>query len=389
MSLLHRNLYREAVMRFLVPKRPDDSDYYDLNILPALCLLYMSCRNNAIAPDVLIATDVYPQKLLKTRRVMDDSPPSFDERHSLDTESIASIPSQAKPIFPDVVDPQLPSSSYKSARGFFVGEDGESQYGSLPVPTIKISDDNGNYGSQHTRNYRGELIKTILTLLCEYYHLCRPMTLQMATEVLLELLYYNGTGECLTRDQIEMMSKAEQELQSRIRKHLSDGQEFPLEESEKAVSDAMFGGDKYVAEIIMSAKLLFPPPVVMDPEKRSDANIEPDMVKCIKTLHLLRKTRMLLSRQVPTESSDLNGDRQKENFGANVERELVYQKCVDNEKKSSVKQKSLLDGEQFRQQQQIQNIRNKLNENAQAATRNTEDLDKRKKMVFDTLGIEL
>ncbi|CAG8505409.1 9158_t:CDS:10 [Acaulospora morrowiae] len=396
-----RNLYREAIMGFLVPSRPDDSDYYDLNTLPALCLLYMSCRNNAIAPDVLIATDVYPQKLLKTRRLMmqdtfvsdseDDAPPSFDERRSFDTESTASTPSQAKPIYPGVIDPQLPSSSYKSVRGLFINEeDGESQYGSLPMPTIKISNDDYNhYGSQNTRNYRGELIKTILTLLCKYYHLCRPMTLQMATEVLLEMLYYNGSGECLTDDQIEMMNKAERDLQDRIRRFLSNGQDFPLEESEKAVSDAMFGGDKYVAEIIMSAKLLLPPPVVMDPEKRSDANIEPDMFKCIKTLYLIRKTRMLLSRRASTEVSNFDNDRQEANLGMDMEQELVYQKCVDNDKKSGVRQKSILDGEQFRQQQQIENIRNKLNTNTQAIPKNPEDLEKRKRMVFDTLGIQL
>jgi hypothetical protein len=69
----NRNLYREAIMRFLVPEIPEDSedqDYFDLNTLPALCLIYMSCRNHAIAPDVLLATEVYPQKLLKTRRLL-------------------------------------------------------------------------------------------------------------------------------------------------------------------------------------------------------------------------------------------------------------------------------------------------------------------------------
>src|SRR4051794_18706243 len=67
----NRNLYREAIMGFLEPDRPDDSeeqDYFDLNTLPALCLIYMSCRNHAIAPDILLAAEVYSQKLLKTRR---------------------------------------------------------------------------------------------------------------------------------------------------------------------------------------------------------------------------------------------------------------------------------------------------------------------------------
>src|SRR6266542_2643939 len=66
----NRNLYREAIMGFLVPEDSDDHYYFDLNTLPALCLIYMSCRNHAIAPDILLATEVYPQKLLKTRRLL-------------------------------------------------------------------------------------------------------------------------------------------------------------------------------------------------------------------------------------------------------------------------------------------------------------------------------
>lgn len=67
-----RNLYREAIMGFLIPEIPEDSDhdYFDMNTLPALCLIYMSCRNHAIAPDILLAAEVYPQKLLRTRRLM-------------------------------------------------------------------------------------------------------------------------------------------------------------------------------------------------------------------------------------------------------------------------------------------------------------------------------
>ncbi|KAF0534774.1 Protein CLEC16A [Gigaspora margarita] len=305
-----RNLYREAIMGFLVPNT--SAEHPDLNTLPALCLLYMSCRNHAIAPDVLIATDMYPQKLLKSRRLLDtlisDSDEYFpddtslsESRQSFDTESIMSnstSASQVKPLFIDGNDEsQFNVPSYKSVRGLFIDDDDSPHYGSVSIPSIKItSDDLNNHVSHHTRNYREELIRLILALLCQHYHLCRPMTLQMAVEVLLELLYYNGSGGCLTLDQIELMTRAENEIQELLKAYSSVNGEFPLNETEKAVADSMFGGDKYVGDIIMSAKLLFPPPIEANKEKQKivDGN---DAAKYIKILHLLRQARMLLSRQ--------------------------------------------------------------------------------------------
>ncbi|CAG8552231.1 37_t:CDS:10 [Gigaspora margarita] len=305
-----RNLYREAIMGFLVPNT--SAEHPDLNTLPALCLLYMSCRNHAIAPDVLIATDMYPQKLLKSRRLLDtlisDSDEYFpddtslsESRQSFDTESIMSnstSASQVKPLFIDGNDEsQFNVPSYKSVRGLFIDDDDSPHYGSVSIPSIKITnDDVNNHVSHHTRNYREELIRLILALLCQHYHLCRPMTLQMAVEVLLELLYYNGSGGCLTLDQIELMTRAENEIQELLKAYSSVNGEFPLNETEKAVADSMFGGDKYVGDIIMSAKLLFPPPIEANKEKQKivDGN---DAAKYIKILHLLRQARMLLSRQ--------------------------------------------------------------------------------------------
>ncbi|CAG8549828.1 15913_t:CDS:2 [Cetraspora pellucida] len=310
-----RNLYREAIMGFLVPDL--SVEHPDLNTLPALCLLYMSCRNHAIAPDVLIATDVYPQKLLKSRRLLDtlisDSDEYFPddaslcERQSFDTESIMSnstSTSQVKPLFIDRNDEtQYNVPSYKSVRGLFIDEEDCPQYGSFSIPTITISsDDVTDNGSQHTRNYREELIKMILALMCQYYHRCRLITLQMAAEVLLELLYYNGSGECLTPDQMELMIRAENEIQELLKPYFSNNDESPSNESEKSTADSMFSGDKHVGEIIMSAKLLFPPPIETDKEDKEDKENQKivddnDATKYIKTLRLLQQTRTLLSRQ--------------------------------------------------------------------------------------------
>ncbi|CAG8486010.1 16672_t:CDS:10 [Dentiscutata erythropus] len=292
---LRRNLYRESIMNFLIPDI--SAEHPDLNTLPALCLLYMSCRNHAIAPDVLIATDV------DSDEYMPDDASISDRRQSFDTESIMSnstSASQVKPLFIDGNDEShFNVPSYKSVRGLFIDDDdGGPQYGSVSIPTIKISsDDVYNNGPQHARNYREELIRLVLALLCQHYHRCRAITLQMAVEVLLELLYYNGSGECLTPDQIESMTKAENEIQELLKTYSSDNfDEFFSDENEKAVADSMFAGDKYVGEIIMSAKLLYPPPVEANKEKQKIVD-DNDAAKYIKILHLLRQARKLLSRQ--------------------------------------------------------------------------------------------
>ncbi|CAG8763355.1 6254_t:CDS:2, partial [Dentiscutata heterogama] len=62
--------------------------------------------------------------------------------------------------------------------------------------------------------------------------------------------------------------KAENEIQELLKTYSSDNDEVSLNENEKAVADSMFGGDKYVGEIIMSAKLLYPPPVEANKEKQ-------------------------------------------------------------------------------------------------------------------------
>ncbi|CAG8604997.1 12679_t:CDS:2, partial [Racocetra fulgida] len=92
---------------------------------------------------------------------------SLCERQSFDTESIFSnstSTSQVKPLFIDRNDEsQFNVPSYKSVRGLFIDEEDCPQYGSFSIPTIKIScDDVDDNGSQHTRNYREELIKLIL-----------------------------------------------------------------------------------------------------------------------------------------------------------------------------------------------------------------------------------
>ncbi|CAI2185247.1 9213_t:CDS:10 [Funneliformis geosporum] len=310
----NRNLYREAIMGFLIPEEADSDEkahYYDLNTLPALCLIYMSCRNHAIAPDILLATEVYSQKLLKTRRLLDplmseiedlsnDTPFSLSHRVSFDTASMtstATTASQSRPLFTDDLDGDLLNAPTNSkADQLFVDDMYKNLYESSLAPSIKVTGEN-NYSYQlQTKNYRAELVQNIITLLCVHYRLCRPITLQMAAEVLLELLYYNGSGECLTLEQTEMMNMTEKLLQERAKNYFLKNHEFQLEKFEKAVNESMFGGDKYVGEIIMNSKLLFPPPspisqsISIDPE-------DDDIIRDIKTLHLLRQSRILLSRK--------------------------------------------------------------------------------------------
>ncbi|CAG8495677.1 7582_t:CDS:2 [Diversispora eburnea] len=337
-SWFRRNLYREAIMGFLKPEKSKNQYYYDLNTLPALCLLYMSCRNNAITPDVLIATDVYPQKLFKKRRLMDSLTSDYSDDDSFSFYTSSSMASTATSIY-----------GRRESGGSL----------SIPIPTIKISSENNvnNYGSQHTRNYRGELVQMILTLLCEYYPYCRTITLQMATEVLLELLHYNGSEDCLTTEQIEMMIKTEKILQDRIKKY----KEFPLE---------TFSGDKYVK-----------------------------LIKCVKALYLIRKSRTLLSRKTPDSpgSSDSSNSSNSldipdiiPDVDTDIGQELSYQKCNDNDPKLRKPMKSMKsmfeEVKKFeRQQQQMQN---KKNINIQTPDDEINNIEKRKKVVLDALGMQ-
>ncbi|RHZ89459.1 hypothetical protein Glove_14g26 [Diversispora epigaea] len=399
-SWFKRNLYREAIMGFLKPEKSKNQYYYDLNTLPALCLLYMSCRNNAITPDVLIATDVYPQKLFKKRRLMDSltSDYSDDDSFSFYTSSsmasTATSTSQIRPLFSDI---HNNNNNNKSVNGLFIDEDvdryGRRESGgssSIPIPTIKISIENNtnSYGSQHTRNYRGELVQMILTLLCEYYPYCRPITLQMATEVLLELLHSNGSGDCLTAEQIEMMIKTEKILQDRIKKY----KEFPLEECEKVISDSILAGDKYVGEIIMSAKLLFPPPPQIDGIDTEQV----DIIKYVKALYLIRKSRTLLSRKTPDSPDSPNSPDSIDipdiihDVDTDIEQELFYQKCNDNDQKPKKPMKSMKsmfeEVKKFeRQQQQMQD---KKNIQSLPPDDEINDIEKRKKIVLDALGMQ-
>ncbi|CAJ0754548.1 18231_t:CDS:10 [Entrophospora sp. SA101] len=400
-----RNLYREAIMGFLIPEDSEDCDYFDINTLPALCLLYMSCRNHAIAPDVLIATDVYPQKLLKTRRLLNTLTSNLDDynlqatassssnnipfslrdrRKSMDSLSLTSSVTSLhlKHITSDTEDEfQHIPNSYKSLHSLFVDDDNVTQYGSTSsVPSIKISGQNNNHSDickQH-RNYRSELVHTILTLLCKYYHLCRSITLQ----VLLELLYYNGSGECLTPDQIELMNKTERDLQEKLKKYFSESSEFPLEQIEKALEESMFGGDKK--------------PVVKEDNSE-------DIVKCVKTLNLIRQSRLLLSRQTISEEFNFENDE------LNEDQELVYHNIADEEKIALAKEMSLAQNQEQhhkppknlndliteydKSRKNIAADLNNNNDDDSTISSNVEELeisvDKRKLTVLEKLGIEL
>ncbi|GBC03975.1 hypothetical protein RclHR1_05430005 [Rhizophagus clarus] len=401
----NRNLYREAIMGFLTPEIPEDSDhdYFDMNTLPALCLIYMSCRNHAIAPDILLAAEVYPQKLLKTRRLMTSLASSYEDLstshhislrqgYSFDTSSIASSvtsSSQSKPIFTDDLDDeslQSPISS-RADHGSFADDIDEFSYS---IPSIKITEI-----QPQVKSYRAVLIQNILTLLCMYYRLCRPITLQMATEVLLELLYYNGSGECLTSEQTEMINRTEKELQERVKAYFLNDSEFQLEEFEKAVNESMFGGDKYVGEIIMNAKLLFPPPLsnplpAMSANSSKKNSTEPEIsneiIRDIKTLHLLRQTRLLLSRKMILEEPPFEEEEYIEEEDENTD-ELVYHSELIDERFVSA------------HQQMYSSISENGDDKNTRQRRDTKDstsswvsingFDKRKKSILDKLGIQL
>ncbi|CAJ0853165.1 12351_t:CDS:2 [Entrophospora sp. SA101] len=365
----------------------------------------ITCRNHAIAPDVLIATDVYPQKLLKTRRLLNTLTSNLDDynlqatassssnnipfslrdrRKSMDSLSLTSSVTSLhlKHITSDTEDEfQHIPNSYKSLHSLFVDDDNVTQYGSTSsVPSIKISGQNNNHSDickQH-RNYRSELVHTILTLLCKYYHLCRSITLQ----VLLELLYYNGSGECLTPDQIELMNKTERDLQEKLKKYFSESSEFPLEQIEKALEESMFGGDKK--------------PVVKEDNSE-------DIVKCVKTLNLIRQSRLLLSRQTISEEFNFENDE------LNEDQELVYHNIADEEKIALAKEMSLAQNQEQhhkppknlndliteydKSRKNIAADLNNNNDDDSTISSNVEELeisvDKRKLTVLEKLGIEL
>ncbi|KAF9282745.1 Protein CL16A [Mortierella alpina] len=58
------NPYRAAIYEYL---SAIDSDRL---VLPALALVYLAGRNSGVMSDVLLSTDIYPQRLLKSRRLM-------------------------------------------------------------------------------------------------------------------------------------------------------------------------------------------------------------------------------------------------------------------------------------------------------------------------------
>ena len=67
------------------------------------------------------------------------------------------------------------SISSKADHGSFADYMNEIPYGTSPIP-IRITGD--GYRPQ-SKNYRAVLVQSILTLLCNHYHLCRPITLQV------------------------------------------------------------------------------------------------------------------------------------------------------------------------------------------------------------------
>jgi hypothetical protein len=95
---------------------------------------------------------------------------------SFETASITSTAtsfSQSKPVYTDGESPYSSISS-KVDHGPFDYMD-EVQGGSSPIPFIKVMGEN----HRPRTNYRAELIQSVLTLLCTYYRLCRPITLQV------------------------------------------------------------------------------------------------------------------------------------------------------------------------------------------------------------------
>ncbi|RIA90987.1 hypothetical protein C1645_768612 [Glomus cerebriforme] len=403
----NRNLYREAIMGFLIPEIPEGSDhhdYFDLNTLPALCLIYMACRNHAIAPDILLASEVYPQKLLRTRRLLNSLTSDLDylpndysslsRGRSFDSSSIASTAtssSQSKQLFMDDLDDESLHSpiSSKTDHGLFSDDMDEGPYS---IPSLKIT---GTSYQPQVKVYRAVLIQNILTLLCVYYRLCRPITLQMATEVLLELLYYNGSGECLTPEQTDMINRTERELQERVKNYFLKDSEFQLEEFEKAVNESMFGGDKYVGEIIMNAKLLFPPPlsnlpskISTDPSKKK-SEVPNEIIRDIKTLHLLRQSRLLLSKKSILEEPPFEEDEYLDDDDDEYNEELVYHSELVDEKFVSAHQQmysTIL--EKGNNNNKKTHQRNDTRDSTSSWVKISE-FDKRKKALLDKLGIHL
>ncbi|CAG8497566.1 14038_t:CDS:10 [Ambispora leptoticha] len=388
-----RNLYREAIFDCLTPdEESDDNEFFDLTTLPALCLIYMSCRNHAIAPDVLIGTGVYSQKLKITQNLMETQTSSsedllneLDDSQQISMESVsmassATSASHEKTFFSDTNEKSEKSIGVLDNSDIHISDashdvssdkhtknehnDHISSYNNMVIPAIRIfSADDDSYVDVNIQNennhnhietlassrvnYRRELISKLVLLLCEYYNRCRPITIQMATELLLELIYYNGAGESLSHEQTRMLSETESSLQEDMIYYFKEYPNFPLELVEKALRDSQFNGDKIVVSIIMDAKILFPPlppvpppPISITPSKtppvESGKNYreDDDILRTIKTLHLIRQCRKLLSRQGRSSSDRMFDEEDRQDPDSNDDDE-TQQARLQNARASS------------------------------------------------------
>ncbi|CAG8444308.1 9241_t:CDS:10 [Ambispora gerdemannii] len=424
-----RNLYREAILDFLTPdEESDDSEFCDLATLPALCLIYMSCRNHAIAPEVLINTAVYPQKLLMETLTSSSGGLLNDLSFSIDTVSMASsvISSlQEKTFFSETgertekSDALFAAALKQSAKNENNHHhDHKPRYNNMVIPEIRIffADDDyyddvknkneNNHNHIETLasprvNYRRELISKLVLILCEHYNRCRPITLQMATELLLELIYYDGSGESLSDEQTRMMAQTECNLQEDMKYYFVEYPNFPLELVESALMESKFNGDKLVGNIIMDAKILFPPlppvpppPISITPSRtppvqlKKDYREDEDILQTLKTLHLIRQCRKLLSRQGRS-ASDREFDTE---FDTEFDIEFDKEDRQDpdsNDVQDNDEEEDLMFQDDETQQERLQNAK----ELSSSATVNADDAEEakilqRKKEVLDILGIQ-
>ncbi|PKK74863.1 hypothetical protein RhiirC2_737875 [Rhizophagus irregularis] len=157
----------------------------------------------------------------------------------------------------------------------------------------------------------------------------------------------------------------------------------------------MFGGDKYVGEIIMNAKLLFPPPLSSplpamstDPSKKNSTRpeISNEIIRDIKTLHLLRQSRLLLSRKMILEEPPFEEEEYIEEEDEYKD-ELVYHSELVDERFISAHQQMYSSTSENGDGIKVRQRRDTKDSTSSWVTIN--EFDKRKKLVLDKLGIQL
>ncbi|KAL1921384.1 uncharacterized protein VTP21DRAFT_11100 [Calcarisporiella thermophila] len=334
------NIYRDAIIDFLMPSESD------LNVLPALCLIYLACRNQGAKANTLIKTDIYPQKLFRARRILDtltspsaenlsdgrrtstDSTRSFSSRSGFSVvfdpyEGLEPPPLPPRPSIRQSLE-QYSSEEIKASPGMDIVEDVKQK---LPKDMEK------DKGEEPRR--RDELISYLVHILCHSSAIFRMITIQMAAELLLELVYFQGTEPCLPSEQLKKLQEAELYFHLKLRDTFSDRSVLSisfLNRIDRAVQELKVTGERLAEMFLFDGELVKPTYASYEPAGsastsasagQSLSTVNSNVVDAVRTTQifiLLRSCRLRLLRQRPPSldfvkgtSSDLNDEQFKWN----------------------------------------------------------------------------